>query len=319
MYKFIMLMILSTTLLISGPSIYKRMSNSMLMTKEINTGSSFRATTHMPPTENIDNGATSPPKIFNVKKIIKLESKNTVTFRGPVTSGSVSQIMNKLKKISRKLNKNDTIYLVIDSPGGSVFDGLSLIDFMKALPQKVTTITLFAVSMGFQIVQNSDYRMILTNGTLMSHRARGGVSGQFDGELESRYKMVKRAIDYMDVIASKRMGLSLKTYKALILNEYWVHGFDAIEDRAADEQVLVRCGKSLDGTELVTLNTVFGVIKATFSKCPLIKTPIKVVYESSTKNLSYLKYLQRVSFKDYKLFMKEFLFKPKFNKTFPSN
>ncbi len=318
MYKIIATALLGLALLLGAPTVYKAITSKTSITQEIPTGAAFRAPVKMPNVSEMDAGV--PPKIFDVKKIVRLEAKNTVVFRGPVTAGSVSQIMIKLKKVSRKLRKRDTIYLVIDSPGGSVFAGLGLIDFMKALPQKITTITLFAASMGFQIVQNSDHRMILTNGTLMSHRARGGVSGQFDGELESRYKMVKRAIDYMDVIASKRMGLSLKTYKALILNEYWVHGFDAIEDRAADEQILVQCGESLDGVEVVKLRTFFGTINAKFSKCPLIKAPVSVAFDSKNKrNLNYLKYLHRVSFKDYNKFMKDFLFKPKFNQTFPSN
>lgn len=318
MYKTLAAVLLGLALILGVPTAYKAITSKTSVTQEISTGAAFRAPVKMPNSSEMNSGI--PPKIFDVKKIVKLEAKNTVVFRGPVTAGSVSQIMIKLKKASRKLRKNATIYLVIDSPGGSVFAGLGLIDFMKALPQKITTITLFAASMGFQIVQNSDHRMIMTNGTLMSHRARGGVEGQFDGELESRYKMVKRAIDYMDVIASKRMGLSLKTYKALILNEYWVHGFDAVADRAADEQILVQCGVSLDGTELIKLRTFFGTINAKFSKCPLIKAPVGVAFDSGNKkNMNYLKYLYRVSFKDYNKFMADFLFKPKFNQTFPSN
>lgn len=318
MHKTLVVVVLGLTLLLGAPTVYKTLVSKTPVTQEISTGDAFRAPIKMSNSLELDSG--TPPKIFDVKKIVKLEAKNTVVLRGPVTVDSVSQVMVKLKRASRKLRKNATIYLVIDSPGGSVFAGLSLIDFMKALPQKITTITLFAASMGFQIVQNSDHRMITTNGTLMSHRARGGVNGQFDGELESRYKMVKRAIDYMDTVASKRMGLSLKSYKSLILNEYWVHGFDAVSGKAADEQILVRCGASLDGVDPVKLKTLFGTINAKFSKCPLIKVPVSVVFESKNKkNLNYLKYLHRVSFKDYNKFMADFLFKPKFNQTFPSN
>ena len=260
-------------------------------------------------------------KLFNVKKIITLESRNTVVFRGPVTTGSVSQVMTKLKKISRQVSKKTPIYLVIDSPGGSVFDGLSFLDFTKALPQKVHTVTLFGASMAFHIAQNLDKRYITTSGTMMSHRARGGLRGQFDGELESRYKMVKRALDYMDYKAAKRMGLRTKIYKKMIVNEYWVHGFDAVGDNAADERILVRCGKSMDGTEMVKLRSFFGTINAEFSKCPLIKAPVSVKFKrmknETKRNKDYLKYLYDISFHNKNRFIKDVIDTDKLGEIFP--
>ena len=260
-------------------------------------------------------------KLFDVKKIITLESRNTVVFRGPVTTGSVSQVMLKLKKVSRSISKNTPIYLVIDSPGGSVFDGLAFLDFTKALPQKVYTVTLFGASMAFHMVQNLDKRYITTSGTLMSHRARGGLRGQFDGELESRYKMVKRALDYMDYKAAKRMGLRTKVYKKMIVNEYWVHGFDAVSENAADERVLIRCGKSLDGTEMVKLRSFFGTINAKFSKCPLVKAPVAVKFErmknDTKRNKDYLKYLYDISFHNKNRFIKDMIDTDKLGETFP--
>lgn len=317
MSKIIIFVLVGLAVIFGSPAAYEAFSERTARSKEVSTGEAYQPL-KMEETDNLTSNSLL--KLVDVKKIVTLESRNTVVFRGPVTSGSVTQVMIKLKKVSRKLNKRDIIYLVLDTPGGSVSAGLNLIDFMKALPQKITTITLFAASMGFQIVQNSDNRLITTNGTLMSHRAKGGVSGQFDGELESRYKMIKRSIDYLDTIASKRMGMSLKNYKSLIFNEYWVHGFDAVEDKAADEQILVRCGKSLDGEDTVALQTLFGTANLVFSKCPLVRAPISTTFNSNNpKNINYLRYISDVSFRNYRLFMKEFLFKPKFTKTFPSN
>lgn len=256
-------------------------------------------------------------KVYNVKKVITLEAKNTIVYRGPVTSQSVSDIMNKLQQASNRVSKNTPLYLVLDSPGGSVFDGLNLIDFANALPQKVNTITLFGASMAFHIAQNLDTRYIPTTGTMMSHRARGGVKGQFDGELETRYKMVKRALDYMDYKVSKRMDMKLKDYKKMIKDEYWVHGFDAVGDKAADEQVLIRCGSSLGGTEEVLLRSFFGTIRAEFSKCPLIRAPLSAKFKTpKDENLNYLKYLHRISFTDKKLFIEDMINNDKLGKTF---
>lgn len=215
-------------------------------------------------------------KLFPTEKTITLEAANTVIFRGPVTSSSVSEVMAKIEALRFELNESQPIYLIMDTPGGSVYAGLDLIDYLKALPNKIQTVTLFAASMGFQIVQNSDRRFITENGTLMSHRASGGLEGQFDGEIETNYRRVKRKVDYMDLIASQRMGMSITDYKAMIKDEYWVSGFDSVQEKAADEKVNLRCGKSLNKTEQVSLETMFGSIEVKFSSCPIIRGPLKV-------------------------------------------
>lgn len=233
---------------------------------------------------DVDNLAASSSglKLSPAKKTIVLEKKNMLVFRGPVTAKSVAETQAKLLKMSYDLKRSDVIYLVLDTPGGSVFAGMQLIDHLRAVPQRIQTVTLFAASMGFQIVQNMDKRYITRSGTLMSHRARGGIQGQFDGELETRYKMVKRAINYLDAIASKRMDLSLDAYRKLIKDEYWVHGFDASADKAADEMVNLNCGKTLNGTEKKEFMTFFGPVDVTFSKCPLIRGPLKVDFKRLT-------------------------------------
>lgn len=218
--------------------------------------------------------AETEVKIQAVKKIITLEDKNNVTIRGPITGSSVAKAIKQLREASRKVSKDTPIYLTLDTPGGDIDAGTDLIDFAKALPQKIYTVTLFAASMGFQIVQNLDTRYIITNGRLMSHRAKvGGLGGQLNGEFETRYRMIHRTVEALDFIAAKRMGMDVKAYQAKILNEYWVYGFDAVGDKAADEEVLVRCGESLDGTDVVAFETMFGTAEVTFSKCPLIKEP----------------------------------------------
>lgn len=235
--------------------------------------------------ENSKLPITKPVKMRNAGFKITLESDNTLVLRGPVTGQSVAKLQQQALAMSQKLSVTTPIYLVLDTPGGSVFSGLELIDHLRALPQQIHTITLFAASMGFQITQNMDKRYITNQGTLMSHRARlGGLGGQLDGEFESRYEMVKRKVDYMDAVAAKRMSMDIKDYKEMIINEYWVHGFDSIGDKAADEVVSVNCGTSLTGVESIDLPTMFGQIVLEFSKCPLIRAPLKVDFKRITKS-----------------------------------
>jgi ATP-dependent protease ClpP protease subunit len=206
-------------------------------------------------------------------KTLVLTDKNTVTFRGVVDDSSVAKAQSELHA---KAQAGKPLYLVLDTPGGSVEAGISLIDDVKGLGVPVHTVTLFAASMGFQIVQGSGSRYITPMGTLMSHRASGGMEGEFPGQIDNRIAWIKRLLEFMDLTASGRMGITLAAYKEKIRDEYWVVGPDAVRDRAADEVVNVRCGDGLDGTTLQDVETLFGVFKVTMSKCPLIRGPISV-------------------------------------------
>lgn len=260
--------------------------------------------------ETLDLAAKSAEvKIKAAEKTIVLEKRNMLVMRGPVTTQSVSLLQQELLAMSAKLSKSEKIYLVMDTPGGSVFAGMDLIDHLRAIPQKVETVTLFAASMGFQIVQNMDTRYITPAGTLMSHRASlGGLGGQLDGELETRYRMIKRKVDYLDAIAAKRMEMSVEDYKKMIKDEYWVHGFDAAGEKAADEMINLTCGKTLDGTVERSVQTFFGNVKVTLSECPLIRGPIKADFGNvGAENLEQVQKAIRYSFSDKKKYVDEFV------------
>lgn len=218
-------------------------------------------------------GFKNDVKLSNVSKnkLITLEKGNTVIFRGEVNGQTVAKAQTEILNLVRSVPANKPIFLVLDTPGGSVFAGLDFIDFIKGLGRKIHTITIFAASMGFQFVQNLDNRYISPNGVLMSHRASGGVKGQFDGEIEQRYKLIKNVIDRLDAIASKRLNLGVKEYKELIKDEFWVNGFNSLKSSSADEIVLLKCGESLQGTSTQIVRTFFGSANVRVSNCPLIR------------------------------------------------
>ncbi len=223
-------------------------------------------------------------------KNIELTPDNMVVFRNEVSDDSVSKTQLDLaKKVAKRGTKTYTIYLVLDTPGGSISAGLNFIEFAKTVPN-LETITLFAASMGSAIVEAlPGKRNIIDSGILMFHRAAGGVEGQFeDGELESRLAFYKKWVRNMETVNANRLNITLEAYKAKVKDEYWVSGKDAVTDKAADEVVSIVCTQSLlDSTTIETFSFFGMAIDVKFNGCPLVK--LGQVIEPSNK-ANYLAY-----------------------------
>jgi len=223
---------------------------------------------------------------------VTLTENNTISMRDYFYFGSVVKVMQKAHELDALLPTKAPIYLILDSGGGSISAGLELIENLKNLKRPVRTITLFAASMGFQTVQGLGTRLIQREGTLMSHKARGGFFGEFPGQLDSRYSFWLRRVSVMEETAvSRTRGThTLKSYRNLIENEYWCQGADCIKQGFADVIVNATCASSLQGTvdyhdlwfqqgyriDLITtrdkcpLNT--GVIKQEVDISPLLES-----------------------------------------------
>lgn len=200
---------------------------------------------------------------------------------------SVASLQQTAITLSQGLSKKDTIYLFLDTPGGDIQAGTTLITTLAALPQQVATITQFAASMGFITAQSLGPRYILPGGILMSHRAKGGVSGQIPGELNSRADFFTKMLDDQDAVIANRVGMTKQLYQASVINELWVYGQRAVDAKIADRVILVRCDKSLtEGRVKDTVNTFFGPVRITYSGCPLVAAPLELDFSGLNLKLS---------------------------------
>lgn len=240
---------------------------------------------------------------FAHAETIELTKENSVVLRGEVDAMSVAKVQAELFK---KAEAGNDLYLVLDTPGGSVDAGNSLIDSVKGMKVKVHTVTLFAASMGFQIVQNFGDRLVTRSGVLMSHRASGGVQGHMPGEINTRMSFYMDDLERLDLAAAKRMKMPLKAYQSLIRDEYWTQGRKAVKERAADRVVDVRCGSDMTGTTDETIYTFFGPVKVTMSECPLIQGPLAVSLEQAEDKQKAQHYVDML-FNDKRGFIREYV------------
>lgn len=203
-------------------------------------------------------------------KVITLTPENTLFLRGEINKDIVSEAAKKYVDLRTK--SAEMIYLVIDSPGGSVIDGIDLINFLK-LDTKLNVVCLNCASMAYMIFEIlPGERLITEYSRLMSHRASAGFQGQInEGELESRLNHIKSIINYMESAVASRIGISLKDYKANIVNEWWSFGHEAIANNSADKIVNLQCSPELaKQKEIKTFNTLFGQFKEEYSACPVM-------------------------------------------------
>lgn len=220
---------------------------------------------------------------------ITLTSKNTVVMNQPFSSASVTKVQSQLAELA--FNSSKDLYLVLNSPGGSISAGQSLIDFAKALPNRVHTITIFAASMAYLTAQHLDRRYVIPSGQLMSHRARiGGLSGQVPGEANSRLRFISQIVKELFQSTAKRVGVPYRDYLGSVYDELWLTAKEAVNQNHADEIITAKCDKSLSGTYTTNVRTFFGTYKVTFSKCPLISGPLKI----SSKNTKVQQHIRRL-------------------------
>ncbi len=205
-----------------------------------------------------------------------LTKDNTLSFNGEFTPSNVAKTIKEARDLDSRTTSQDPIYLVLNSPGGSIMAGLELIDNLSNLKRPVKTLSLFSASMGFQTVQGLGERLVTSGGTLMSHRPSGGFSGEFPGQLDTRYAYILKKIQRMNQKVVKRTNgkQTLKSYTSLIQDEYWCDGQECVNDGFADRVVAPTCDKSLSGSKWVTVEeaVVMGIylqLKLEFENCPL--------------------------------------------------
>lgn len=231
-------------------------------------------------------------------KEIVLSKENTAVLRGPVNSSSVADVMLQLSELNKSGSDSEPIYLVLNTPGGSVMDGLNLIEYMNSLRRPVHSISIFAASMGFHILQNSGKRYVTKYGTIMSHRARGGFNGDIPQQVKSRFKHITDLLEKMDeqVISRTNGKFSKESYSELIRDEYWAVGNNAVKDGFADDVAKVKCDASLNGTTEKQLMTFFGSLTVSFANCPLITEPLAVEKENQTNLKIHMNEVRNLEF-----------------------
>lgn len=187
---------------------------------------------------------TSP--IFNTNNLAQVAGSKQIKNLN-LEGGQVIYVLDEIGENSayiaesiRKLYANKKpIYILINSPGGSVIDGAQIVTAIAAAPVPVVTVCLqLCASMAAIIHGYGSERLMVDRSILMHHPASGGVQGTLE-QMGSRLGMITRYVNKMDADIGKRAGLSLEQFKAMTVSELWLDAEDALDKKLADGIVTV--------------------------------------------------------------------------------
>lgn len=134
------------------------------------------------------------------------------------------------------------IYLYIDSPGGSVSDGLAIYDTMNYVKCDVSTICIgMAASMGAFLLSSGakGKRIALPNSEIMIHQPLGGTQGQASDILIAAEHM-RRTKERLNKILSQNTGKPVDVIAADTDRDNWLTAEAAKEYGLIDKVVADR-------------------------------------------------------------------------------
>jgi ATP-dependent protease ClpP protease subunit len=141
-----------------------------------------------------------------------------IVFTADVQTAQAAKLRTALTQAS---NAGNDIYLLISSGGGNVFEGMSIAEFIRALPASVTTHNVGQIdSIAGVIFAAGTQRFANTNSSFLFH----GVSMHYErqdfieSQLEEQYLNVRRMRENIAATFSAYSGLSLAETEALMIS-----------------------------------------------------------------------------------------------------
>lgn len=158
---------------------------------------------------------------------------------GEVTSDVANVLVCQLLYLEMT-DADAPITMYINSPGGSVYDGLAIYDTMQYVSCPITTIcTGMAASMASILLcaGQKGCRYALPHSRVMIHQPMGGVSGQAS-DIEITAKEILKLKDELFQIIADHSGKTLEEVRQDGDRDHWLTAQEALEYGMIDEIVV---------------------------------------------------------------------------------
>ncbi len=160
-----------------------------------------------------------------------------VIFLGVPVDAYVANVIQAQLLFLDSLDAQADIQMYINSPGGSVIDGLGIYDTMQHVRPDVGTIcTSLAASMGAVLMCSGTKgkRSCLPHSRIMIHQPSGGIQGQVS-DMQITYELFKSLQLEIYEIFSEKTGQSLATIKKDCDRDNWMKAEEAKAYGLVDE------------------------------------------------------------------------------------
>lgn len=166
----------------------------------------------------------------------RLLKDRIIFLSGPIDDHVANLIIAQLLFLESEDAKKD-IYLYINSPGGSVTDGMAIYDTMQHIKPDVATLCVgMAASMGAVLLAGGakGKRFALPNSRVMIHQVLGGAQGQAS-DVEIHAREILRWKQVLNQLLSEHTGQSLEKVEKDTDRDYFMAAQMAKEYGLVDE------------------------------------------------------------------------------------
>ncbi len=172
--------------------------------------------------------------------------RNTVNIFGPIDTAMAEMVISQLQYLDNKFKIKDIpledriITIQINSPGGSISDGLAIYDTMNYIDAKIATVGLgLAASMGAFLLSagTKGMRMATENCEILIHQPLGGAQGQAS-DIILVADHLKKTRDRLNYILSENTGQSVQTIQKDTDRDYIMNAVEAHQYGLIDKVIL---------------------------------------------------------------------------------
>jgi len=194
--------------------------------------------------ENIINNLPDATPLQNLQNLtleeyfdLQLIENRIVLFHGAVYESIAKAAAKRLEYLASI--SNEPIKVILNSVGGSVYDGLLVFDTIKSLTDKGIEVTTeargLAASMGSIILQAGTKRLATPHTRFLIHEVSSWQWGETT-KLEERTEEMRKLNDMLNGIYAERTGKSLEEINKLTKKtDYWMSAEEAKEFGLIDD------------------------------------------------------------------------------------
>ena len=158
----------------------------------------------------------------------QISNPNKVILSGHIDKMVMSTLINQIDLIT-KLNSDKNIFILIDSIGGDLIEGIKFINWIeeKKLEKNLRfkCICIRVISTAFNIYQMCDYRYVIEKCLMLQHEPKIKIEGTFDFVSDYYLNQYQIHLNMYNLIINKisnKLGIMTNEYKNKFSNGDWI-------------------------------------------------------------------------------------------------